>query len=254
MNTVHDAAARHLLAARNARRPGARLPESCRPATLEDALAIQRQVTELLGEAIGGWKCSLPGSGKLIVGPIYAPTVSGASPYTAPAQSGMVRIEPEIAYVLGADLPPRDAPYTEAEVRAAVKETRAVLEVLGSRYADRAECAFPEMLADGLQNYGLFVGPVVPDELGGALSGFPVTVQGPAGEIAAKQGKHPDGYPLAPLHWLANFLAGRGEMLRAGQVVTTGSYCGVLEAPVATPLSVTYGGVIGYSVEFRAEA
>ena len=46
--TQRDVAARHLLAARRARQPGPRLPESCRPTELEDALAIQRRVQELL--------------------------------------------------------------------------------------------------------------------------------------------------------------------------------------------------------------
>jgi hypothetical protein len=34
--------------------------EACRPAGIDDALTIQRRVAELLGEPIGGWKCSLP--------------------------------------------------------------------------------------------------------------------------------------------------------------------------------------------------
>ena len=32
-----------------------------------------------------------------------------------------------------------------------------------------------------------------------------------------------------------------GERLRAGQIVTTGSYAGALEVPLATPLTVVFG-------------
>jgi len=43
-----EAAAQHLMAARTARRPGARLPAPCRPADAEAGLAIQRRVGEML--------------------------------------------------------------------------------------------------------------------------------------------------------------------------------------------------------------
>jgi len=51
------------------------------------------------------------------------------------------------------------------------------------------------------------------------------------------------GHPLRPLVWLANFLRERGERLRAGQVITTGSYAGALEVPLATPLTITFGAL-----------
>ena len=45
-----DDAATHLAAARISGRPGARMPESCRPADIESALAIQRRVVALMGQ------------------------------------------------------------------------------------------------------------------------------------------------------------------------------------------------------------
>ena len=64
-------------------------------------------------------------------------------------------------------------------------------------------------------------------------------------------GRHPDGHPLKPLVWLANHLAARGDGLRAGQVVTTGSYCGMVDVPLATPLAVAFGDMAKIEVEFR---
>ena len=55
-NLRTEAAASQLVAARLARRPGARLAESCRPRDNETALAIQRRVGELLHFDVGGWK------------------------------------------------------------------------------------------------------------------------------------------------------------------------------------------------------
>jgi 2-keto-4-pentenoate hydratase len=241
-----EAAALHLLAARRHHRPGPRLPKASRPTTDEEALAIQRRIAVLLKESVGGWKCSLPTPEKTVVAPIYAATIGRTSPCAVPAHDTNARIEPEIAFVLARDLPRRATPYTEADVRAAIGETRLVLELMGSRYADPAKLPFPEMLADSVNNYGLFVGPVVPNGVDRALDAFPLTIVGPSGAILARDGAHPDGHPLRPLTWLANWFgmntAGWPQGLNAGQIVTTGSYAGgALDVPLATPLTITFG-------------
>jgi 2-keto-4-pentenoate hydratase len=96
------------------------------------------------------------------------------------------------------------------------------------------------MLADGANNQGLVVGPVIADA-GADLTAFAVTVRGAGGFSLDHAGRHPDGDPQRPLVWLANFLTQHGDHLRAGQIVTTGSYAGVLDVPLATPLTVTFG-------------
>src|SRR6266516_947350 len=112
---MRDAAARHLVAARTARRPGERLPEACRPVDVADALAIQERVRELLGAAIGGWKCSLPSAEREIAAaPIFASTITSDSPCRILPIAGKARIEPEIAFVIGHDLPSRATPCTHS--------------------------------------------------------------------------------------------------------------------------------------------
>jgi 2-keto-4-pentenoate hydratase len=247
-----DEAARHLLAARRARQPGPRLPESCRPTELEDALAIQRRVQQLLGVATGGWKCSIPTAKRAIsCAVIFAPTIARVSPCLVTGHGGAARIEPEVAFVLGRDLPHRAMPYAEAEVRAAIAEIRLVLEFLDSRYADPAVVAFPELLADHVSNQGLFIGPLLRDGLQRELDGFAVAIKTPSATLHARYGRHPDGHPLRPMLWLANFLALRTEFggLKAGDIVTTGSYAGALEVPFATPLRVKFGDLGEIEVE-----
>jgi 2-keto-4-pentenoate hydratase len=239
--TAVNDAARLLVAARRSGAPCARLPESCRPTDVESALAIQRRVSELQGAPVGGWKCAVPTPEKTIVAPIYAPTLRTTSPCPVIAEGGSMQIEPEIAFVVGRDLPPRATPYAEADVRAAIAETRLVLELMGCRYADPAAVSFPELLADGANNQGLFVGPVVDRGLDRAFDALALTIAVPAGTLLTRDGRHPDGHPLRPLVWLANFLITHGEHLRAGHIVTTGSYAGALAVPLATPLAVTYG-------------
>jgi 2-keto-4-pentenoate hydratase len=242
------------MTARRARRPGDRLPESCRPADCAGALSIQRRVSELIGEQIGGWKASVPPPGIINLAPIYASTIYTASPCPVLTNSLTMSIEPEVAFVLGRDLGPRAAAYTESEIRSAISETRLVLELLRGRYAEQEFVTFPEKLADGLTNQGLFVGPIVDGGLDRLLESLPITVEQRDRPPVTHAGRHPSGHPLAPLYWLANFLASGGEGLAAGQIVTTGSYCGVLEVPVGEPLCITFDGLGALSVQFVTEA
>ncbi len=121
-----DEAAALLAAARTSGRPGARLPESCRPVDLESALAIQRRIVALLGHDVGGWKCSLPPApDRINAAPILAPTIFRSSPCAIAATGTIARIEPEIAFVMADDLPRRGTPYSEADVRAAIARNAA---------------------------------------------------------------------------------------------------------------------------------
>jgi len=245
-----ETAAQFLAAARKSGRPGGRLPEGCRPADAAAALNIQRRIVELLGQEVGGWKCSVPTpAGDINVAPILASTIARASPCAVVAGGESVKIEPEVAFVMGRDLPRRDTPYSEGEVRAAIAETRLVLELLGTRYADPASVTRPEMLADCVQNQGLYVGPLVPGGLAAWLEAFPITVRAEGGDPATYDGRHGDGHPLRPLYWLANFLAARGEGLGAGQIVTTGSYAGVFDVPLGKPLTVSFVGLGAIELE-----
>jgi 2-keto-4-pentenoate hydratase len=251
-----DAAARHLVAARLAGKPGLRLPESCRPATSDEAVTIQRRVAEVLGEPIGGWKCSLPNPQHLVVAPIFASNLYRTSPCAMPVNAGIAAIEPEVAFVLGRDLPPRVTPYSDDEVRGAIAEARLVLELLTCRYADPASATILEIVADSLKDYGLYLGPVLDDAFTRPLATLPITVAGPDGTILTRDGKHNDGHPLRPLVWLANWLAdnpvGWTRGLRAGDVITTGSYAGALDVPAGIPLRVVFGDLGTITAEFVA--
>ena len=240
---------------------GERLPDSCRPTNLEQALAIQAAVSEAwcnaMDDSVGAWKCLLPpGDDKWIVGPIYTRTIDSVPPvslWTSPGAEGeRARIEPELAFFFGKDLPPRAEPYTPADVDAALVRTHMVLELINSRYADPTACDFPEMLADGLVNQGLFIGPEVDSSAAAAASGFTIQVHCANGETFERQGSHPNVHPRAPLYWLAEFLRGRGQGILEGQAVITGSYAGVLEVPVNTEIRIDYAGLGTMSVSFTA--
>ncbi len=247
-----ESAAQFLIAARKRGTPGARMPEAFRPATIDDGLAVQRRVSELLGMPIGGYKCSVPSEPRPVAyAPIYAPTIARSSPVTLRAPGPTLQVEPEIAFVIGRDLLPRGTPYEEGEIQDAVKEARFVLEIVGSRYTEFPGVPFPESLADGIANAGLFLGPAVRDPWRQPLGEIPITVTSGGRMLLSKTGQHPDRHPLRPLYWLANHLAQQRTPLREGMIVTTGSYCGLVEVSLGEPLTFTYGDLGGLSAEFR---
>ena len=259
MSKAQEAAA-ILVKRRQSGTQGDRLPESCRPTNLEQALAIQAAVSEswceLENDTIGGWKCLLPPQDKVIVGPIYTRTIDSVAPvalWPKPADKNLARIEPELVFFFGKDLPARAEPYTAAEVDAAISRTHMALELINCRYTDPSVCEFPEMLADGLVNQGLFIGPEVDSQKAASAGKIAIKVTH-NGEVHTHDGKHPNDNPRAPLYWLAEFLRSQGQGIVAGQAVITGSYAGVLEVPVNTEVSLEYADLGVMKVNFRAKS
>jgi 2-keto-4-pentenoate hydratase len=252
MTTAFELAARELADRRRSGRLGPGLTADARPADIAGALAMQRRVAALLGDAVAGWKCAMPAPDRTIVAPLFAATIRRTSPAALHVRGETASIEPEIAFVLSRDLPLRDRPYAEADVRAAIGATHVVLELIGNRYADPSAVTFPEILADFANNQGLYVGPEVPDGASRVLHRIPITIDAPAGRLMTLAGQHPDGHPLTPLTWLANFLPTQGDHLRAGQIVTTGSYAGALDVPLGVPLAIAFGDLGTLAVELIA--
>jgi 2-keto-4-pentenoate hydratase len=234
--------------ARQSRTPGPRLPESCRPPDANAAIAIQHRTLELLGEKIGGWKCGIPTPNGVMLAPITASTVTRTTPAVFPGKKAT--IEPEIAFVMGRDLPPRDSAYTDEEIRDAVLEARFCLELINTRFANKGEASFLEILADCFNNWGLFVGPVVPDAFSRPLEKLHAKITTPTATIFDDVRAHPSGHPLTSFTWLAHYLNGRGEGLKAGEIVTTGSYAGIVDVPAGQPVRVELEGIGVIETEF----
>lgn len=229
----------------------AALPGPNLPSSLAQGFAIQQHVGPLAGKTVGGWKCALPPAGKWIVAPIYSDSIVKGERYRLAADTDKARIEPELACVLAQDLPARIEPYTAEQIIAAISDVHVALEVIDCRYTEPHTLPFEQLLADGLFNHGLVLGaPITLSNPASMPSELDITLSDATAALLNIKGRHPDGDPLLPIVWLANFLSTQGIGLQAGQVIITGSYAGVLDVPVNQPLHVQFGEAGSLSVHF----
>ena len=218
-----DAAAEALLAAR--RHPAARpahLPHA--PADLAEAYAIQQAVQAALGP-VGGWKVGSPAPGQFTCAPIPAARIGGSPATIDQSECPDRGVEAEIAVRIGTALPPRDRPYTPDEVLAAIASAHPAIELLQSRYSDVDAVDPLTNMADVLSNHGLVLGPAIASWQSIDLSRETVQVIVNGAEVKRGTG-NPAGAMLPLLVWLANEGAHWAGGLKAGDVVTTGSWTG----------------------------
>jgi len=220
---------------------------------LDEAMLIQMVTMPLMGDVVAGWKCGTPGPDKLVVAPIYGRTVHREGPQPCPVwfRDG-VRVEPELAFAMGQDLPARPQPYEPADVDKAIASTHLALELIDSRYNDPSTLSFADKLADGLVNQGLFIGPAVDGELASLTNVMPIGIRTADSPEQVRAGQHPDPLPRLPLYWLVEYLREQGIGLKAGQVVITGSYAGTFALPVEQDIRLRYGDLGQFTVRFES--
>lgn len=241
-----------LLARRKSNIKGQRLNEEARPKSLDEAFAIQQAVAKTRSDSIAGWKCLLPlDVDKQIAAPIFSDTVeTGAECYLYP-QGGKARVEPEIAFVLGRDLPASETGYSEQEIDDAVASCHMALELMQHRFEDACEATFFEKLADCMVNQGLFIGPEIDKAAAYKATSIDVSFT-QNGNTQSFDGVHPNELPFKPLHWLINTMTKKGVAFKAGQAMITGSYAGIVDADFNERCTIKYTGLGEYTVTFKS--
>lgn len=215
------------------------------------AYRIQALVMPHLG-AIGGWK------------------VGAASPDAAPScapmpANGLVRdghqfdsteftqreVESEICFRLAHDLPPRPAPYTRADIIDAIAACHPGIEILQSRLANPAEASPLALLADFIQTGAYAVGDPIPDWQDLHFPAVTVTQRITGGPFRQARG-NPAGDMIRLIQFLANQGAVWAGGVRAGQIVTCGSWTGKTAAPAGSTVTTAFGCGEAVSVGFTA--
>ena len=243
-----ERAAAILVRARRDMVPLSGLPDGLKPTTIDDAHAIQDAVSASLGKLIGGFKAMAPPNQQPNRGIIYAGTIH-ASPCDLPAATvPQCGVEGEVAFVFRESLPDRAVPYSRNEV-AAVVDACAAIEVVHSRYASAAPVSNLEKLADSISNGALVHAAPTANWRGLDLGNIKVTMVVNRKTDLEKHGGHPLGDPLAVAVTMANLWRDKGGV-RAGQIVTCGSYTGLKFLKAGDTCKVTFEGLGTASVKF----
>jgi len=131
--------------------------------------------------------------------------------------------EPEFAFRMATDLPPRPAPYTVREVLDAVDTLHPAIEIPDSRFADFVRAGAAQIIADNACAHLFVLGaPTAANwRARDLVEERPVITL--RGQRYIGHGKNVLGDPRIALAWLANELRALGLTLRAGEVVTTGT-------------------------------
>ena len=194
-------------------------------------LPIQSQLAARPGNTVPAWKVTAlapeqqrgfpdrPSGGR----PLLSPFVHafGATIATGRAIHRSL-LECEVAFVLGADLPPRPKPYTRGEIEAAIEAAVPAIEIADSRCP--AEAPNLLKLADCMGNGFFISGAPVRDWRKLDLENLAITLMHDGSVTERGNSARILGNPLLAVIALANAQPlSAGGLKRGVQIVTTGS-------------------------------
>jgi 2-keto-4-pentenoate hydratase len=235
------------------------LEASLRPRDRAEAYAIQGRVENYSSGSLFGWKIAAtseagqrhinvdgPMAGRILPG-----TVIPDGGTASMAGNEMRVAEPEFAFRMHADLPPRSSPYTVREVLDAVDTLHPAIEIPDSRFADFVNAGAAQIIADNACAHLFVLGaPATAD-----WRSLDLVEEKPVITLRDKRftghGKNVLGDPLIALTWLANELRQLGVTLRAGQVVTTGTCHAPLPIQSGDLFEADFGLIGRVSVAFK---
>jgi 2-keto-4-pentenoate hydratase len=202
-----------------------------RPRDRAEAYAIQGKIENHSSGRLFGWKIAATSEAGQkhinvdgpMAGRILPETVIPNGGTASMAGNEMRVAEPEFAFRMAADLPPRSSPYSVQEVLAAAGTLHPAIEIPDSRFVDFVSAGAAQIIADNACAH-LFV-------LGAPTTSnwrtLDLVEEKPVITLRGKRytghGRNVLGDPLIALTWLANELRQLGVTLKAGEVVTTGT-------------------------------
>src|SRR6202171_1960882 len=202
-----------------------------RPSDRREGYAIQSAIANYSSGKLFGWKIAATSEAGQkhinvegpMAGRILAETIIPDGGTASMAGNEMRVGEPEFAFRMAKDLPPRPSPYTVQEVLDAVDTLHPAIEIPDSRFQNFVSAGAAQIIADNACAH-LFVLGAPTKANWRALD---LVEEKPVITLRDKQyighGKNVLGDPRIALAWLANELRGLGVTLKAGEVVTTGT-------------------------------
>src|ERR1700694_3516615 len=207
------------------------LEASLRPRDRAEGYAIQGRIENYSNGSLCGWKIAATSEAGQkhinvdgpMAGRILTDTVIPNGGTASMAGNEMRVGEPEFAFRMAADLPPRSAPYRVQEGLDAVDTLHPAIEIPDSRFADFVSAGAAQIIADNACAHLFVLGAPTASN----WRALDLVEEMPVITLRGKQytghGKNVLGDPRLVLAWLANELRQLGVTLRAGEIVTTGT-------------------------------
>src|SRR5688572_19123584 len=198
-----------------ARTGGSLVRSADAPRDAAEVYWIQDAVLQALapGRRANLWKAIPPRPASEPLATPVPPQAVLASPATVPVRPGLLGVEAEIAFRLGAGLEPEEA--------------LVVIELAETRLADWKSASSWWKLAD-FQSHGAFaIGSGIKAWRAIDFAAQPVEVLANGVRKASAVGAHPSGDPSQLLPWMIEHCAGRGG-LQPGDIIATGSWVGIV--------------------------
>jgi 2-keto-4-pentenoate hydratase len=236
----------------------ATLEASQRPRDRAEAYAIQAQLENHSATSLFGWKIAATSEAGQkhinvdgpMAGRILSETVI-ADGGTASMTGNEMRVaEPEFAFGMATDLPPRLSRYSVQEVLDAVATLHPAIEIPDSRFADFVSAGFAQIIADNACAHLFVLGaPTATNwRVLDLVEEKPVITL--RGQHFTGHGRNVLGDPRIALTWLANELSQLNLTLRAGQIVTTGTCHPPLPIRSGDAVEADFGPIGRVSVSF----
>jgi 2-keto-4-pentenoate hydratase len=236
----------------------AALEPSHRPSDRREAYAIQAALENHSAGSLFGWKIAATSEAGQkhinvdgpMAGRVLSQTVLPDGGTASMTGNEMRVAEPEFAFRMAADLPPRLSPYSVRQVLDAVATLHPAIEIPDSRFADFVSAGAEQIIADNACAH-LFV-------LGAPSTAnwrsLDLVEEKPVTTLRGRQfighGKNVLGDPRIALTWLANELSQLGVTLRTGQIVTTGTCHPPLPIQSGDVFEADFGAIGRVSVRF----
>jgi 2-keto-4-pentenoate hydratase len=245
-----DARACAFVRARRTAQPLADYPGTV-PATLAEAYSVQEQAIRRWPDVIAGWKIGRinpPWVASLgtdrLAGPIFRKSVHAAdSVLDMPVfVGGFGAVEGEVVLVLGRDIAPDQAKWTQEQAAAVVASAQLGIEVASSPLGSINDLGPLVTISDFGNNNGLVLGPAL--QVDAALAGafdFETSVDGVV--VGKANATAIPGGPVESLRALLEICCSRGLALPAGTLVSTGAVTGVHVVRAGQAATVTVDGV-----------
>ncbi len=230
-----------------------------RPRDRIEAYAIQAGIENYSSGSLFGWKIAATSEAGQKHINVDGPMAGRILPETVIADGGTASMagnemrvaEPEFAFRMAADLPPRSSPYTVQELLDAVDTLHPAIEIPDSRFADFASAGAAQIIADNACAHLFVLGAPTTSN----WRALDLVEEKPVITLRGKQytgyGKNVLGDPLIALTWLANELRQLGVTLRKGEVVTTGTCHPPLPIQSGDVFEADFGAIGRVSVKFE---